>query len=101
LVGTHADSIKCSKNPISEELSSTDADHLIGKILNEFGCIFNIHPEIFLMDATSASSASMRAFKAAITEFKHETVEVKIPNLDSFGTAKEINLSTFFRSYHA
>ncbi len=75
LVGTHPDTANCRKNVVGEYTSS-DTDHILGRILNEFGNVFNIHAHAFLIDANVANSASMKAFKTALSDFKTEIVDV-------------------------
>ena len=78
LVATHPDapSVSCRKNVVGE-YASQDTDRLVGKILSEFGNVFNIHAHAFIIDANAAaSSPSMKAFKAALTDFKTEIIDV-------------------------
>ena len=78
LVATHPDapSVSCRKNVVGE-YASQDADRLVGKILSEFGNVFNIHAHAFIIDANaSANSPSMKSFKAALSDFKTEIIDV-------------------------
>ena len=80
LVATHPDapSVSCRKNVVGE-YASQDADRLVGKILSEFGNVFNIHAHAFIIDANAAAnSPSMKAFKAALSDFKTEIIDVSI-----------------------
>ena len=78
LVATHPDapSVSCRKNVVGE-YASQDADRLVGKILSEFGNVFNIHAHAFIIDANAAANTpSMKAFKAALSDFKTEIIDV-------------------------
>ena len=80
MVATHPDapSVSCRKNVVGE-YASQDADRLVGKILSEFGNVFNIHAHAFIIDANAAAnSPSMKAFKAALSDFKTEIIDVSI-----------------------
>ena len=80
LVATHPDapSVSCRKNVVGE-YASQDADRLVGKILSEFGNVFNIHAHAFIIDANAAANTpSMKAFKAALSDFKTEIIDVSL-----------------------
>jgi len=77
LVGTHPDTANCRKNVVGE-YKCQDTDIILGKILNEFGNVFNIHAHAFLIDANVSNSASMKAFKTALSDFKTEIVDVSL-----------------------
>lgn len=83
LVATHPDapSVSCRKNVVGE-YASQDADRLVGKILSEFGNVFNIHAHAFIIDTNAAAnSPSMKAFKVALSDFKTEIIDVRIIKL--------------------
>ena len=83
LVGTHPDvpSVACRKNVVGE-YASQDADRLVGKILSEFGNVFNIHAHAFIIDANAAANTpSMKSFKAALSDFKTEIIDVSIQHI--------------------
>ena len=83
LVGTHPDvpTVACRKNVVGE-YASQDADRLVGKILSEFGNVFNIHAHAFIIDANAAANTpSMKAFKAALSDFKTEIIDVSLIRL--------------------
>ena len=73
LVGTHGEN--CKKNVVGE-FTSASVDQLVGEMLNEFGNIFNIHAHAFIVDANAANSASLKAFKAALSDIKTEIIDV-------------------------
>jgi len=75
LVGTHPDTTNCRKNIVGEYISP-ETDLILGKLLNEFGNVFNIHAHAFLIDANMANSPSMKAFKTVLSDFKTEIVNV-------------------------
>ena len=79
LCTTHADAarISASKNAVGE-LQSRDADILLKTALDEFGCVFDVHPRIFVLDANASGSVDFKALKQTIAEIKTEIVEVRI-----------------------
>ena len=97
LVATHPDvsSVSCRKNVVGE-YASQDADRLVGKILSEFGNVFNIHAHAFIIDANAAaSSPSMKSFKAALSDFKTEIIDVRA--IYSF---KDVFIFLYFSLYY-
>lgn len=79
LVGTHPDSalVNCKKNVVGEYANS-DTDSIVGNILNEFGNIFNIHAHVFIIDTVGpTSSPSLKALKAALSDYKTEIIDVR------------------------
>ena len=75
LVATHADLVNCNKNIVGE-YASHDVDAIVGKVLEEYGNFFNIHAHVFIIDANSQSSPSLKGFKTALTEYKKNIIEV-------------------------
>ena len=75
LVGTHGES--CKKNVVGE-FTSAAIDQLVGEMLNEYGNVFNIHAHAFIVDANATNSASMKAFKTALSDIKTEIIDVSL-----------------------
>ena len=73
LVGTHGEN--CKKNVVGE-FTSASVDKLVGEMLNDYGNVFNIHAHAFIVDANATNSASMKAFKAALSDIKTEIIDV-------------------------
>jgi len=72
LVGTHGEN--CKKNVVGE-FTSSSVDKLVGEMLNEYGNVFNIHAHAFIVDANASNSASLKAFKAALSDIKTEIID--------------------------
>ena len=72
LVGTHGES--CKKN-IAGDVTSSTIDKLVVDMLNEYGNVFNIHAHAFIVDANATNSASMKAFKTALSDIKTEIID--------------------------
>lgn len=75
LVASHADIRMCFKNAVGE-FSSKDAEHVLGRMLDDFGNVFDIHPRVFVLDANVSNSQDMKALKHAISELKSEIIDV-------------------------
>ena len=77
ICATHADAarIPTTKNAVGET-QSRDADILLKTALDEFGCIFELHPLVFVLDANVSSSLDLKALKQTVAEIKTEIVEV-------------------------
>ena len=75
-MGTHGEN--CKKNVVGE-FTSSSVDKLVGEMLNEYGNVFNIHAHAFIVDANASNSASLKAFKAALSDIKTEIIDVSLP----------------------
>lgn len=77
MIGTHADLVSSttSKNAVGET-TSREADSVLGKVLDRFGNVLNIHPRVFVMDANVSNSQDMRSLKQTITDIKTEIIDV-------------------------
>ena len=74
-MASHADVRMCFKNAVGE-FASKDAEHVLGRVLDDFGNVFDIHPRVFVLDANVSNSQDMKALKHAISELKAEIIDV-------------------------
>ncbi|KAG1714864.1 Death-associated protein kinase 1 [Nymphon striatum] len=75
LVAAHADSARCTRNVTTGEYVSSEANAILKYVLDKYGSIFDVHENVFVVDAHVVGSPSMKAFKQYLADTKAKLVQ--------------------------
>lgn len=78
LVAAHADSARCTRNVTTGEYVSSEANAILKYVLDNYGSIFDVHDNVFVVDAHVVGSPSMKTFKQYLADTKNKLVQVKV-----------------------